>query len=161
MRIELPLSVEKSGMIYRTTSSKAKGSWALLVCGQQQICRFCGIKLGARNPSLNILGHLTGIWYYYKNSKFVQKEGSSKCIKAHHVAVERAKQDLQAYITPKTTSAMTKIQLPSLQTFAQTPQTRLTQSTVSWADQKVLLTKATILIAQKCLPFSVFDSIEF
>ena len=110
-----------------------------------------------------MLGHILGSHYYRKNHKINHRKNLSaeRCQAAPIAAIEQAKIDIRKLTGPKSVKDSKKISLPSCLNPQINQRPSSSQSTISWMTNDTLLTKAILLLSQKCLPFSVFDSEEF
>ena len=163
--ISLPTRVLQSNILF---VSRSASLWSVLAStvGKEYICRFCGHKLSHSEPGLSIISHILGQRYYRKKRTICASQTGpiSRCQLTHFKAIERARQDLHNLVNPKSPLSEVKLHLPSLQQSEGIPSSSgsaLSQSTISWVSKQTLLTKAMLLVSQKFLPFSLFDSVEF
>ena len=117
LQIILPVKVMRRSTQYAAReNARGAGSWGILSADRFHLCRFCGVSLAPRDPSLSILGHLLGRRCYRKNSRLnVAQDSYIPCSFAPSVARRRAQLDLEKLISPKQKPAIIRIELASTQ----------------------------------------------
>ncbi|MCW0217742.1 MAG: hypothetical protein OJI67_05425, partial [Prosthecobacter sp.] len=156
----LPIKVTIGELTY---VHRSENCWARMTCtqGKLYICRFCGDRINASEPHLAVLSHLLGESYYRKKQQIRVSTYSRPvpCAFTTPAMIKKAKDELAELKQPSAPPPMHQIQLPSIQPPELSSSS--SQASLSWITRPALLGMATILVSQKCLPFSLFDSPQF